>query len=64
MIRVGSQMTVKVLKEGKVVDLMVVYGLAVNYEKRSGSLHKLSVDIRVPSAVIDIIVEKITHMGL
>ena len=43
----------KALKEGKVVDLMVVYGLAVNYEKRSGSLYKLSVDFRVPSSVIE-----------
>ena len=53
MIHVGNQMTMKALKEGKVMDLMVVYGLAVKYEKRSGSLHKLSVDFRVPSAVIE-----------
>ena len=53
MIHIGSQMTVKALKEGKVVDLMVVYGLAVNYEKRSGSLYKLNVDFKAPTAKIE-----------
>jgi len=44
MIHIGSQITVKALKKGKVVDLMAVYGFTVNYEKRSSSLYKLSVD--------------------
>ena len=43
-------MTVKALKEGEV---MIVYGLAVNYEKRTGSLYKLIVDYSTPTTIIE-----------
>ena len=73
MIHIGSQMTVKALKEGNVVDLMIVYGLAANYESKSGWLYKLTVNFSTsPTTVIEnfgkfslvdavnIIIEKIT----
>ena len=49
MLHIGSQMTVKALKEGEIVDLVVVYGLAVCYEDKSGWLYKLTVNFGVPS---------------
>ena len=53
MMHIGSQMTVKALKEGEIVDLMIVYGLAVNYENKSGRLYKLTVNFVTPSTVIE-----------
>jgi len=53
MLHIGSQMTVKALKEGEIVDLVVVYGLAVCYEDKSGWLYKLTVNFGVPSTVIE-----------
>ena len=44
MMHIGSQMTVKALKEGEIVDLMIVYDLAINYENKYGWLYKLSVN--------------------
>ena len=52
MIHIGSQMTVKALKGGEVVDVMIVYGLAVNYEKRTGWLYRLIVDFSTPTTII------------
>ena len=72
MIHIGSQLTVKALKQGEIVDIMIVYGLALNYDKRKGQLYKLKVDFNLPTTVIEnfgqlelddavnIIVEKIT----
>ena len=53
MIHIGSQMTVKALKSGEVIDLMIVYGLAVNYEKKTGNLYKLSVDFSATTTIIE-----------
>ena len=53
MLHIGSQITVKALKEGEIVDLMIVYGLAVNYEKKCGWLYKLTVNFRAVSTVVE-----------
>lgn len=73
MLHIGYQITVKALKEGEVVDIVVVYVLAVNYDKRIGWLHKLTVDFMLPKMIIEdfgkfslvdainIVVEKVTR---
>ena len=33
----GYQPTVKALKEGAIIDMIIVYGLAVSYQKKVGS---------------------------
>ena len=53
MIHIGRQMTVKALKEGNVVDLMIVYGLAANYGNKSGWLYKLTVNFGTSPKYID-----------
>ena len=45
--------TVKALKGGEIVDLIIVYGLAISYEKRCGWLHKLTIDFKAVSTVIE-----------
>ena len=35
-LHIGNQITVKALKVGEIVDLIIVYSLAINYEKRCG----------------------------
>ena len=53
MLHIGSQIAVKALKGGEIVDLIVVYGLAINYEKRCGWLHKLTIDFKAVNTVIE-----------
>lgn len=72
MMHFGAQITVKALKEGQVIDLVKVYGLAINYEK-CGILHRLTINFSntetfiedfgqfsLPDA-INIIIDKITE---
>ena len=53
MMHIGYQLTVKALKEGEIIDVMVVYGLSVNYEKKVGWLFKLTVNFAVPERTIE-----------
>ena len=52
-LHIGSQITVKALKVGEIVDLIIVYSLAINYEKRCGWLHKLTIDFKIVNTVIE-----------
>lgn len=66
-------MVVKALKDGEVVDVMQVYGMAVNYEKQIGWMYKLTENFTVHETFIEefgkfplvdavnIIIEKVTR---
>ena len=76
MMHIGYQLTVKALKEGEIIDVMVVYGLSVNYEKKVGWLFKLTINFTVPQRTIEdfgkfslvdavnIIIEKVTDKNV
>ena len=51
MLHAGYQMIVKALKEGEVIDVMVVYGLLVNYEKKIRWLYKLTVNFTITETI-------------
>ena len=72
MMHTGYQLTVKALKEGEVIDVMVVYGLSVNYEKKVGWLFRLTTNFTIPQRrmedfgkfplvdAVNIVIEKVT----
>ena len=41
MVHFGTQITVKALKEGSIVDVCTIYGMAINYKERNARLMKL-----------------------
>ena len=67
-------MVVKALKDGEVVDVMQVYGMAINYDKQIGWMFKLTANFTVYQTIIEefgefslvdavnIIIEKVTRL--
>ena len=72
MLHFGYQLTVKTLKEGEIIDMIIVYGLAVSYQKKVGSIYKLMVNFNETQTriedfgiyairdAVNIIIEKVT----
>ena len=52
MLHTGYQIIVKALKEGEIIDILEVYGLSINYEKKAGWLYRLKIDFIKTETVI------------
>lgn len=53
MLHFGSQITVKALKQGEIVDLIIIYRLGINYNKKVAGMHRLTIDFNLPQTSIE-----------
>jgi len=49
----GLQITIKALKEGEIIDKVNVYGLAIKYEKKAGTIHRLTINLNIPETFVE-----------
>ena len=53
MVHFGSQITVKALKEGEVINHCITYGLGINYKEKEAIFMKLVMDLDTPKTTVE-----------